>query len=157
MTPTKAASTIVSMLIKAPRSKIYRVFIEPRLLARWQAPDKMSCQVYHFEASEGGTFRISLTYLDPANSQAGKTSEGTDTYNGRFLELVPDEKIVQSVRFESESAEFAGKMRITTSLADEDGRTRIAMLCENISRGIRREDNELGCWQSLKKLASLVE
>lgn len=157
MTPTKAASTIVSMLINAPRGKIYQSFLEPSVLAKWQAPDKMRCQVHHFEAREGGTFRISLTYLDPAHSQAGKTSEGTDTYNGRFVELVPDEKIVQAVRFESQSAEFAGEMRITSSLAEEGKRTRVTILCENIPRGIRREDNELGCWQSLKKLASLVE
>jgi hypothetical protein len=46
---------------------------------------------------ECGRFRISLTYRDPARSPGGKTSRDTDTFQGRFIELVPDEKIVEAI------------------------------------------------------------
>jgi hypothetical protein len=51
---------------------------------------------------------MSLTYQDPEQSPGGKTSEGTDTFEGRFLELIPDEKIVEVIEFESQDPRFAG-------------------------------------------------
>jgi hypothetical protein len=60
----------------------------------------MKGHVHVFDAHEGGTFRMSLSYKDPQHSPGGKTSEPTDTFRGRFLELVPYEKIVEVIEFE---------------------------------------------------------
>jgi len=59
-----------------------------------------------FEAREGGITRMSLTYRDPKQSPGGKTSEDTDTFQARFVELVPDEKIVEAIEFESRGSGF---------------------------------------------------
>ena len=48
-------------------------------------------------------------------------------------------------------------MRMTVSLADANGGTEITILCEDIPKGIRPEDNELGCKESLQKLAAFLE
>jgi uncharacterized protein YndB with AHSA1/START domain len=151
------ASTQVSMVIKASRKAVYQACLDPDALARWRVPDNMTGRVHAFEAREGGTYRMSLTYQDPAHSPGGKTSRDTDTFHGRFVELVPDEKIVEVVAFESRDPGFAGEMKITTRLTDTGEGTRIAILCEGIPPGIRPEDNETGCRQSLQKLAALVE
>jgi len=42
----------------------------------------MSCLVHAFDAREGGSFQISLTYDAPTGSD--KTTAHTDTYHGRF-------------------------------------------------------------------------
>jgi uncharacterized protein YndB with AHSA1/START domain len=110
-----------------------------------------------FDAREGGTFRMSLTYQDPKHSPGGKTSEDTDTFQGKFIELVPDEKIVEVIKFESRDPRFAGEMKITTSFTDTDEGTEITVLCQDIPAGIRLEDNEMGCKESLQKLAALIE
>ncbi|MGB9071391.1 MAG: SRPBCC family protein [Terriglobales bacterium] len=153
----KRASTRVSRIVKAERKAVYRAFLDPASLALWLPPDNMRGQVHAFDARQGGRFRISLTYEDPGHSLGGKTSEDTDTVQGRFVELVPYAKIVEVVEFESQDPAFAGEMRITVSLADVDGGTEITMLCEDIPKGIRPEDNELGCKESLQKLAGLIE
>ena len=49
----------------------------------------MSGHVHVFDAREGGIFRISLKYQDQAHWLSGKTSEDTDTFQGRFVELSP--------------------------------------------------------------------
>ncbi len=126
-------------------------------VAAWLSPDNMKGQMHAFDAREGGRFRMSLTYLDPEHSLGGKTTEDTDTFQGRFVELVPYEKIVEVVEFESEDPAFAGEMRMAVSLADADGGTEITILCEGIPIGIRPADNELGCKESLEKLATLLE
>jgi uncharacterized protein YndB with AHSA1/START domain len=81
----------------------------------------------------------------------------TDTVQGRFVELIPSETIVQIVEFESQQPEFAGEMTITAAYTDTPGGTEVTMLCENIPKGIRPEDNEMGCRESLQKLAALLE
>ena len=153
----RRASTQVSTLIKASRQAVYQACLDPDALARWRVPDTMTGHVHAFEAREGGTYRMSLTYQDPAHSPAGKTSRDTDTFRGRFVELVPDEKIVEVVAFESEDPSFAGDMKITTRITDAGEGTRITILFEDIPTGVRPEDNEIGSQQSLRKLAALVE
>jgi uncharacterized protein YndB with AHSA1/START domain len=153
----KGASTCVSKIIKAPRKAVYQAFLDPDCLASWLPPDNMRGQVHAFDAREGATFRMSLTYLDPEHSLGGKTSEDTDTFQGRFVELVPYAKIVEVIEFESQDPAFAGEMRLTVSLADVAGGTEITMLCQDIPEGIQLEDNELGCKESLQKLAALFD
>ncbi|HLU11940.1 MAG TPA: SRPBCC family protein [Oceanobacillus sp.] len=155
MTPDR--STRVSWLINAPREVVYRAFLEPDAVASWLPPDGMKGQVHVLEPRVGGKFRVSLTYLNPEESLGGKTSEDTDTTQGRFVELIPNEKIVWMTEFESEQPEFAGEMKIIWSLADADGGTEVTVVCEDIPVGIRLEDNELGSKLSLQKLAAFVE
>jgi uncharacterized protein YndB with AHSA1/START domain len=153
----KGASTRVSKIIKAPRKAIYQAFLDRDAVTAWLSPDNMRGPVHASDAREGDAFRISLTYQDPEHSPGGKTSEDTDTYQGRFVESVPYAKSVEVIEFESQDPAFAGEMRITVSLADTDGGTEITMLCQDIPKGIRLEDNELGCKESLQKLAALLE
>lgn len=150
------ASTKVSRIIRAPRQTIYRACLDPAALAAWRVPDGMTARLHAFDGREGGTYRMSLTYTDPAGSP-GKTSDDTDTFQGTFLELVSNEKVVELVRFESRDPGFTGEMRMTTSLADAGQGTEVTVLCEDIPPGIRPEDNELGCRLALANLARLLE
>ncbi len=152
-----AGSTRVSRIIKAPRTKVYWAFLDPAAVAAWLAPDTMRGRVHAFDPREGGQFRISLVYQNPEDSQRGKTSGDTDTYHGRFAKLVPYEKIVEVIEFESQEPGFAGEMTMTVMLADVEGGTEVSLLYENVPRGIRPEDNEAGSRSSLQKLAALVE
>ena len=150
-------STRVSAMINAPRETIYEAFLDPEAVASWLAPDTMRSHVHAFDPREGGEFRISLTYQNAGDSQQGKTAQDTDTYHGRFVKLVPYEKIVEVIEFETQDPGFSGEMTMTVMLADVDGRTEVSLLYENVPKGIRPEDNEAGSRQSLRKLAALVE
>jgi uncharacterized protein YndB with AHSA1/START domain len=152
----KRASTQVSKIIEAPRIAVYQACLDPDALASWRVPDNMTGHVHAFEAREGGAFRMSLTYKESERSPGGKTSEGTDTFQGRFAQLIPGEKIVEIIEFESPDPQFAGEMTMTTSFADADEGTVVTVLCEGIPAGVRPEDNEIGTEQALRKLAALV-
>jgi uncharacterized protein YndB with AHSA1/START domain len=154
---TKGASTRVSRIIRAPRTAVYQAFLDRDAVGSWLPPETMTGHVHTFDPREGGTFRMSLTYQDRKHSPGGKTSEDTDTFQGRFVELVPYEKIVWVTEFESQDPGFAGEMRITFILADADGGTEVVVFCEDIPLGVRPEDNEMGCRSSLQKLAALIE
>lgn len=145
----------ISRRINAPRAAVYRAFLDARAIATWRVPDGMTSRVHAFDAREGGFFRISLTYEAPTT--AGKTDARTDTYQGTFAKLVPDQEIVESLTFETANPAFAGRITITTTLANAEGGTDICMAFEGIPPGVRPADNELGTSMALAKLAALLE
>lgn len=118
-------------------------------------PDQMTSRIHTFDGREGGTFRISLTYEMPTTS--GKTTPQTDTFHGRYVKLVPNTEIVQSVEFESDDPDMAGAMTITYLLADAEGGTEFLGIHEDLPPGVSPADNELGWRMSIDKLAKLVE
>ncbi len=148
-------STQVSRHVNAARSKVYRALLDPDAVAAWRVPDGMSSQVHEFDPREGGYFRVSLTYDAP--DSAGKTAAHTDTYHGHFLSLVPDERLVEQLEFETADPSLAGTMTITTTLTDAAGGTDVVMLHDGIPDAIPAADNETGTRMALEKLARLVE
>jgi uncharacterized protein YndB with AHSA1/START domain len=121
----------------------------------------MTSQVHAFDAREGGTFRVSLTYDAPTG--AGKTTAHTDTYHGRFVRLVPNELVVEALEFETDDPALRGEMTITTRLLDADGHagpgsgTELHAVHERLPSGLSPAANEAGWQDSLAKLAALVE
>jgi len=150
-------NTRVSRFIKAPRRAIYQAFLDPEALVSWLPPEAMKGRVYEFDAREGGAYRMSLTYLKSDHSPRGKTSEHTDVVRGRFLDLIPDERIVQRGEFESDDPAFAGAMTITWTLADVPGGTEVSVLCENVPPSVRPSDHETGLRSTLENLAAFTE
>jgi uncharacterized protein YndB with AHSA1/START domain len=149
------STTRMAVTLRAPRERVYRALLDPVEVQVWRVPEGMTSQVHVFEAREGGAFRVSLTY-DEAGS-AGKTSAHTDTYHGHFARLVPNEQVVEVLAFESDNPALRGEMRITVTLSDVEGGTRLEAVHEGVPDTVPPEDNELGWRMSLGKLAALVE
>ena len=150
---TDSASRVI---MASPRT-IYRAFLDPEAVVSWRPPDGMKGRIYAFDPREGGIFRMSFAYTDTDHTVRGKTSEHADVFQGRFLELVPDERIVERVEFESDDPAFAGAMTITTTLAAVPGGTKVTILCENVPSGIRASDHQTGMTSTLKNLAAFAE
>ena len=150
-------STCVSRIIKAPRRTIYRAFLDPEALVSWLPPAGMKGRVYEFDAREGGAYRMSLTYVDSNHSPRGKTSEHADVVRGRFLELIPDQRIIQLIEFESKNPAFADPMTLNWTLTDAPGGTEVTILCENAPEGIQPDDHEAGFRSTLENLAAFTE
>jgi uncharacterized protein YndB with AHSA1/START domain len=141
--------------VNAPRSIVYRALLDPRAVATWMVPDGMTSHVHAFDAREGGSFRISLTYDAPTGT--GKTTAHTDTFHGYFVKLVPNEQVVEAVEFETTDPALRGEMTITIGLTDSDGGTDILAVHDGLPRGLSTADNEAGWRSSLSNLAALLE
>lgn len=150
---TDSASRVI---LASPRT-IYQAFLDPEAVASSRPPEGMKGQIYAFDPREGGTFRMSFAYTDTDHTVRGKTSEHADVFQGRFLELVPNERIVELVEFESDDPAFAGAMTIITTLAAVSGGTEVTILCENVPSGIRPSDHQTGLTSTLKNLAAFTE
>jgi uncharacterized protein YndB with AHSA1/START domain len=148
-------STRVSCHVNAPRAIVYQALLDARAVATWMVPTGMTSHVHAFDAREGGSFRISLTYDAPTGT--GKTTAQTDTYHGRFVKLVTNEQVVEVVEFETTDPALRGEMTITYALADANGGTDVFAVHDGLPSGLSTADNEVGWRMSLAKLAALVE
>jgi uncharacterized protein YndB with AHSA1/START domain len=115
----------------------------------------MSSEVHEFDAREGGSFRVSLTYDAPTGT--GKSAQQTDTYHGHFVKLVPDEQVVEVFEFETENPGLRGEMKMTTTLTEADSGTDVVIMHEQIPDSVPPADNETGTRMALENLAKLVE
>lgn len=149
------STTKVIRHIGAPRAAVYRALLDPDAVQQWMVPDGMSSTVHAFDATDGGAFRISLTYDAP--TAAGKTDVRTDTFHGRFTELVPDTRVVQRIEFETDDLAMQGEMTVTYALAEAGNGTDLVGTHEGLPPGVSPADNELGWNLSIDKLARLVE
>ncbi len=141
--------------MRAPRSAIYRALLDAGAIAKWRVPVGMSSHVHEFDAREGGSFRISLTYDAP--SRTGKSAPHTDTYHGHFAKLVPNKQVVEVFEFETADPALRGTMTMTTTLTDADGGTDVLVVHEGIPDRVPTADNEMGTRMALANLAKLVE
>jgi uncharacterized protein YndB with AHSA1/START domain len=148
------STTRIARHIDAPRERVYEALIDADQVARWRFPAGMTCEVHEFDAREGGTLRISLTY-DTIDG-VGKSGARTDTYRGRFVELVPGERVVEVDEFETGDPAFEGEMRSTIELRDESGATLLTAVHEGVPDGVSPADNQAGWASALDRLAALV-
>ncbi|WP_370639067.1 SRPBCC family protein [Cohnella sp. REN36] len=146
-----------SKVLKASPHTIYQAFVDPEAWLQWLPPDGMEGRILAFDAREGGVYRMALTYLDRGQAGRGKTSEDTDVVEGTFVRLIPDERIVQRVVFDSDDPAFAGAMTMTWSLEPVPEGTRVTIVCEDVPAGIRKEDHDVGLRSSLDQLGAFTE
>lgn len=145
-----------SRLVRAPIAKVYGAFLDPEALVRWLPPEGMTGAMLDFDPKPGGGYRMALTYQGEAHTP-GKTSEHGDVVEARFLALVPNRKIIQSAEFESDDPAFAGTMVMTWTFEAAGEATRVAIVCDNVPGGIRKQDHDKGLKSSLANLAGFVE
>ncbi|MBN0046729.1 SRPBCC family protein [Streptomyces actuosus] len=149
-------TTRLSVRVNASRAAVYRALTDAEAVRAWRVPAGMTSRVHEFDAREGGTFRVSLTYDTPAGT--GKTVSRTDTYHGRFARLVPDEQVVEVIEFDSPDPALHGAMTMTTTLTDADGGgTDVLVVHEGVPDTVPAADNEAGMRMALANLARLVE
>jgi len=151
------STTKTSRIIKAPPEAIYRALTDPKALSQWLAPGEMTGKIHDFDLRVGGGYEMSLFYPQSEKENRGKTSAREDRFFARFVEIVPNKKIVEAITFESDDPDFSGQMIMEITLRAVLNGSEITFYFQNIPPGIRPEDNEAGTISSLEKLARYVE
>jgi uncharacterized protein YndB with AHSA1/START domain len=133
-------------VLKAPPARIYRAFLDAEAMAKWLPPNGFTGTVHHLDASVGGTYRMSFTHFSSGHSHA---------FGGTFLELVPDERIRHTDRFDDPG--LPGEMQTTITLKAVSCGTELQIVQEGLPEAIPVEQCYLGWQESLVLLGKLVE
>ena len=144
-------------ILRAAVETVYEAFTDPRALEVWLAPGEMTGKVHDFEFKVGGGYRMSLFYPESEKEMKGKTTEREDRFTARFVEIIPNKKIIPAVNFESPDPDFSGEMIMETTFDPNERGTKVTFSFQNIPKGIKPEDNEAGTIATLEKLARYAE
>jgi uncharacterized protein YndB with AHSA1/START domain len=147
---------IGSRIIHASPRAIYDAFIDPDAQARWLPPAGMTGKFERFEPWPGGHYRLTLTFTGE-HATAGKSSADVDTVEGRLVELIPGERIIQTADFESDDPAYAGTMTMTWLLRPVADGTEVTITASDVPHGISAEDHARGLASTLSNLAAFVE
>ena len=133
-------------VLRAKPERVYRAFLDAEAMAKWLPPYGFTCKVHHLDAKVGGTYKMSFTNFSTGLSHS---------FGGVYHELVPNEKIRYSDRFEDPS--LSGEMQATISLQQVSCGTELNIVQEGLPEAIPLEMCYLGWQESLAQLAKLVE
>lgn len=133
-------------VLKAPPERIYKAVLDPAANCKWLPPYGFTCTVHHLDAKVGGTYKMSFTNFSTGSSHS---------FGGKYLELVPGERIVATDIFDDPN--LPGQMRTTYTLKKVSIGTEVSIVQEGIPAAIPTEMCYLGWQESLAQLAKLVE
>jgi uncharacterized protein YndB with AHSA1/START domain len=141
-----------SIVVNAPVRRVFGALVDRDDLVKWLPPEGMTAAFEQFDAKPGGSYRLILTYADPTGAP-GKTSVDADVVKVRYLDIVPNECVVQAVDFVSDDPAFAGTMTMTWAVRTTSGGTRVDIIAADVPDGISAEDHAVGLASSLANLA----
>ena len=133
-------------VLKTTPQKLYKAFIDPDAMAKWLPPNGFTGKVHQMDAKVGGQYRMSFT-----NFSSGKSH----SFGGKYLELVPGERLVYTDKFDDPN--LPGEMRTTIAMKKVSCGTELNITQEGIPDMIPAEMCYLGWQESLALLAKLVE
>src|SRR5881628_1187663 len=92
-------------VLRATPEKIYRAFLNADAMVKWLPPNGFTGKVHHLDARVGGTYKMSFTNFSSGHGHS---------FGGEYLELVQNERIVHTDRFDDPN--LTGEMRTTIVL-----------------------------------------
>jgi uncharacterized protein YndB with AHSA1/START domain len=133
-------------VLRAPPDRVYRAFIDTDAMAKWLPPNGFTGKVHQIDAKVGGTYRMSFTNFNTNQAHS---------FGGRYLELIPGEKLRYTGVFDNPLPK--GEMITTVTLKKALTGTDLSVTQEGIPEMIPTDMCYLGWQESLVLLAKLVE
>lgn len=133
-------------VLRATPERVYRAFLDADAMAKWLPPNGFTGKVHQLEARVGGSYRMSFTNFSTGSSHS---------FGGRYLELVPGERIVHTDEFDDPN--LPGAMKTTIVLKKVSCGVDVDITQEGVPDVIPAEACYLGWQESLVLLGKLVE
>ena len=133
-------------VLAAPPQRVYKAFLDADAMAKWLPPHGFTGKVHHLKAEVGGAYKMSFTNFTTGHSHS---------FGGKYLELVPNERIRHTDKFDDPN--LPGEMVTTVNLKQVFCGTELSVVQEGIPSAIPVEACYLGWQESLTLLAQLVE
>jgi uncharacterized protein YndB with AHSA1/START domain len=133
-------------VLRATPDRVYRAFIDPDAMAKWLPPNGFTGKVHSIEPRVGGSYKMSFKNFTTGESHS---------FGGKFLELVPNERLRYTDRFDDPN--LPGEMQTTVTIKQVSVGVELNVVQEGIPEAIPAEACYLGWQESLTLLTKLVE
>lgn len=133
-------------ILRSKPERVYRAFLEADAMVKWLPPHGFTGKVEHLDARVGGTYKMSFRNFTTGNSHS---------FGGKYLELVPNQRIRHTDAFDDPN--LPGELVVTIDIKPVLGGVELNIVQEGIPDVIPVEMCYQGWQESLTLLAQLVE
>lgn len=133
-------------VLRATPERVYRAFLDPDALVKWLPPHGFTGKIHQMDARVGGSYKMSFTNF---------TTQKSHFFSAQYLELVPNERIRHTDKFDDPN--LPGEMQVTITLKKVFCGTELNITQEGVPDVIPAEACYLGWQESLTLLAQLVD
>ena len=133
-------------VLRSKAERVYRAFLDADAMVKWLPPHGFTGNVQQMDARVGGSYKMSFTNFSTRSSHS---------FGGKFLELVPNQRIRHTDTFDDPN--LPGQMVTTIEIREVSVGVDLSVTQEGIPAMIPPEACYLGWQESLTLLAQLVE
>jgi uncharacterized protein YndB with AHSA1/START domain len=133
-------------VLRSKPERVYRAFTDAAAFTKWLPPHGFTCQVHELDAKVGGSYRMSFINFSTGNGHS---------FGGKYLELVPDQRVRYNARFDDTN--LPGEMITTITITPVSVGVEVNIVQEGLPDAIPVEACYLGWQESLELLTRLVE
>lgn len=133
-------------VLRATPERVYRAFLDANAMAKWLPPHGFTGKVHQMDVKLGGGWRMSFFNF---------TTGSEISFGGKYLELVPHERISYTSAFDDKN--LPGEMTTTITLKAVSAGVELQAMQEGIPAVIPLDQCYVGWQQSLVLLGQLVE
>ena len=133
-------------VLRATPERVYRAFLDANAMAKWLPPHGFTGKVHQMDAKVGGNWRMSFFNF---------TTGSEISFGGKYLELLPNERISYTSAFDDKN--LPGEMTTTITLKAVSAGVELQAVQEGIPAVIPVDQCYVGWQQSLMLLGQLVE
>jgi uncharacterized protein YndB with AHSA1/START domain len=133
-------------VVRSTPEKVYRAFLDADAMSKWLPPNGFTGKVHHSDPKLGGSFKMSFTNF---------TTQKSLSFGGKYLELVPHERLRYTDKFDDPN--LPGEIVVTVTLKKVSVGTEVHIEQAGVPAVIPAEACYLGWQDSLVQLAMLVE
>lgn len=133
-------------ILRSKPERVYRAFLEADAMVKWLPPHGFTGKVEHLDARVGGTYKMSFRNFTTGNSHS---------FGGKYLELVPNQRIRHTDVFDDPN--LPGELVVTIDIKPVLCGVELNIVQEGIPDVIPVEMCYQGWQESLTLLAQLVE
>jgi len=133
-------------VLRAEPERVYRAFLDADAMVKWLPPNGFTGKIQYIDVKVGGVYKMSFTNFSSGQSHS---------FGGKYLELIPNERIRYTDKFDDPS--LPGEMQTVVSFRKVSVGTELEIVQEGIPEAIPPEACYLGWQESLTLLAKLVE
>jgi len=138
---------VITRIIDAPRSLVFRAWTEPEHLMRWWGPRGFTLPSCKIDLRPGGAYRFHM-----------RGPEGDDHWSqGVFREVVEPERLVLAGSWaDADGNPASPETLLTVTFEDHGGKTRLT-LHQAVFESVTARDSHRGGWtSSLERLAEYL-
>jgi uncharacterized protein YndB with AHSA1/START domain len=142
------ASVEMKRVFQAPVALVYQAWVEPEIMNRWFHPNQEMTSVCSAEVQVGGRYEVQM------HAKEG----GPYTVIGVYEEIVPEEKLVFTWRWQHDEGEEPNEETLVTVhfRAVDAGQTEITLRHERFGSDEERDSHTWGWQETFERLGEAL-